>query len=93
MSHCNKDETLRVEPVAVEPKLKKLSPTKKFQIAVRLPPSLFSKFKKYVEETGMSQTDVVVSALAKHLDSTESVPMSQRILKLEERVDTLESKI
>jgi hypothetical protein len=81
-----------VEPLSVEPKLKSLPPFKKSQVAVRLPPSLFSKFKKYVQETGMSQTDVVVSALAKYLDSDEGVPMIQRLSELEERVSVLESK-
>jgi hypothetical protein len=81
-----------VEPLTVEPKLKGLSPSKKSQIAVRVPPSLFSKLKRYVQQTGISQTDVIVSALAKHLDSVEGVPMIQRILELEKRVDALESK-
>lgn len=81
-----------VEPLSVEPKLKGLPPSKKSQIAVRVPPSLFSKLKRYVQQTGLSQTDVIVSALAKHLDSVEGVPMIQRILELEKRVDALESK-
>ncbi|MEG4043770.1 DUF6009 family protein [Microcoleus sp. Pol17_C1] len=81
-----------VEPLSVEPKLKGLPPSKKSQIAVRVPPSLFSKLKRYVQQTGISQTDVIVSALAKHLDSVEGVPMIQRILELEKRVDALESK-
>jgi uncharacterized protein YqkB len=84
--------TEAVEPLTVEPKLKGLSPSKKSQIAVRVPPSLFSKLKRYVQQTGISQTDVIVSALAKHLDSVEGVPMIQRILELEKRVDALESK-
>jgi len=81
-----------VEPLSVEPKLRGLPPSKKSQIAVRVPPSLFSKLKRYVQQTGISQTDVIVSALAKHLDSVEGVPMIQRILELEKRVDALESK-
>jgi hypothetical protein len=76
----------------VEPKLKGLAPSKKSQIAVRLPRNLFSKFKKYVHETGMSQTDVVITALAQYLDSTEGVPMIQKISELEKRVSALEAK-
>jgi predicted DNA-binding protein len=82
-----------VEPLSVEPKHKGLSPSKKSQIAVRVPRSLFSKLKRYVQQTGISQTDVIVSALAKHLDSVEDLPMIQRILELEKRVDALEIKI
>ena len=81
-----------VEPLTVEPKLKGLSPSKKSQIAVRVPPSLFSKLKRYVQQTGISQTDVIVSALANHLDSVEDVPMIQRLLELEKRVSVLEIK-
>ncbi len=81
-----------VEPLIAEPKLKKTPLFKKAQVAVRLPPSLFSKFKKYVRETGMSQTDVIVSALAKYLNSDEGVPMIQKVSELEQRVSVLESK-
>lgn len=80
-----------VEPLSVEPKLRGLPPSKKSQIAVRVPPNLFSKLKRYVQQTGISQTDVIVSALAKHLDSVEDVPIIQRILELEQRVTALES--
>lgn len=80
-----------VEPFSVEPKLRSLPPSKKAQIAVRVPPSLLSKLKRYVQQTGISQTDVIVSALAKHLDSVEDVPIIQRILELEQRVTALES--
>ena len=84
--------TEAVEPLSVEPKHKGLSPSKKSQIAVRVPPSLFSKLKRYVQQTGISQTDVIVSALANHLDSVEDVPMIQRLLELEKRVSVLEIK-
>ncbi|TAE15699.1 MAG: DNA-binding domain-containing protein [Oscillatoriales cyanobacterium] len=76
----------------MEPKHKGLSPSKKSQIAVRVPRSLFSKLKRYVQQTGISQTDVIVSALASHLDSVEDIPMIQRILELEKRVSVLEIK-
>jgi predicted DNA-binding protein/uncharacterized protein YqkB len=81
-----------VEPLTVEPKLKGLSPSKKSQIAVRVPPSLFSKLKRYVQQTGISQTDVIVSALSSHLDSVEDIPIIQRLLELEKRVSVLETK-
>ena len=84
--------TEAVEPLSVEPKHKGLSPSKKSQIAVRVPRSLFTKLKKYVQQTGISQTDVIVSALANHLDSVEDVPMTQRLLELEKRVSVLEIK-
>jgi hypothetical protein len=84
--------TEAVEPLSVEPKLKGLPPSKKSQIAVRIPRNLFNKLKRYVQQTGISQTDAIVSALAYHLDSVEDVPMIQRLLELEKRVSVLESK-
>ncbi len=36
----------------------------KSQIAVRVPPTLLEKLNSYVEKTGTSKTDVVVSAYA-----------------------------
>ena len=36
----------------------------KSQIAVRVPPSLLAELNQYVERTGTSKTDVVVSAYA-----------------------------
>jgi len=81
-----------VESSTVEPKRKIPFSSKKLQIAVRLPRTLFNDFKEYVEATGLSQTDVIVTALAKHLDSAEGVPMLHRILELEKRVEALENK-
>jgi hypothetical protein len=40
----------------------------------------------------MSQTDIVVSALASYFDSTEEIPLIQRIVAIEKRLITLESK-
>ena len=79
-----------VDPLTVEPQTKGLSPKKKSQIAVRIPPSLLRKLDSHVKRTGLSKTEVVVSALANYLDSVEDVPLIQRIVKLEERVAVLE---
>lgn len=82
--------TEAVDPLTVEPQTKGLSPKKKSQIAVRIPPSLLRKLDSHVKRTGLSKTEVVVSALANYLDSVEDVPLIQRIVKLEERVAVLE---
>lgn len=63
------------------------------QIAVRMPPSLMEKLNSYVEKIGTSKTEVVVSAIAKYLDCSEDVPLSQRMAELERRMATLENKI
>ncbi|MDJ0661753.1 MAG: DNA-binding domain-containing protein [Crocosphaera sp.] len=42
----------------------------KSQIAVRVPSPLLAELNSYVEETGISKTEVVVSAVAKYLGYT-----------------------
>jgi predicted DNA-binding protein len=63
------------------------------QIAVRMPPSLMEKLNSYVERTGTSKTDVVVSAIAHYLGCAESVPLSQRVAEVERRVGELEARV
>jgi hypothetical protein len=48
------------------------------------------KLNSYVERTGISKTDVVVSAIATYLGCAESVPLSQRMAEVEKRVAELE---
>ena len=60
------------------------------QITIRLSPSLLNSLNQYVEETGTSKTDVVVSAIAQYLGSAESMPLSQRVAELETKVKQLE---
>lgn len=50
------------------------------------------KLKDYINQTKMSQTEVVVSALAEYLEDKDSTPLIHRILLLEERVKALESR-
>lgn len=40
----------------------------------------------------MTQTDVVVSALANYFDSTEETPLIQKIVEIEKRLEALEAK-
>lgn len=91
-NYKNNYPTEAVDPLTVEPKTLGLSPKKKSQIAVRIPQSLHRKLNSYIRKTGMSQTDVVVSALASYFDSTEEVPLIQRIVAIEKRLALLEAK-
>ena len=62
------------------------------QITVRLAPSLLTELNQYVEQTGTSKTDVVVSAIAQYLGCAESMPLSQRLAEVEKRVAELEKR-
>ncbi|MDJ0576347.1 MAG: ribbon-helix-helix protein, CopG family [Xenococcaceae cyanobacterium MO_234.B1] len=63
------------------------------QITVRLSPSLLAELNHYVEKSGTSKTDVVVSAIAQYLGCADDVPLTQRIAELEMRVNQLEALV
>ncbi len=63
------------------------------QIAVRMPQTLFDELSSYVEKTGTSKTDVVVSAIAEYLGCADNVPLSQRVAELERRFTELENVV
>jgi len=63
------------------------------QITVRISPSLLTSLNQYVESTGTSKTDVVISALAQYLDCAEEVPLSQRMAEVENRLTELEDLV
>ncbi|MEM1168322.1 MAG: DUF6009 family protein [Cyanobacteria bacterium P01_H01_bin.35] len=81
-----------VDPLSVTPQDIGDRPPKKSQIAVRIPFPLMRKLKDYINQTKMSQTEVVVSALAEYLEDKDSTPLIHRILLLEKRVEALESR-
>ena len=62
-------------------------------ITVRLSPSLLAELDHYVEKSGTSKTDVVVSAIAQYLGCADSVPLTQRMAELEMRVNQLETLV
>jgi predicted DNA-binding protein len=55
------------------------------QIAIRLSPSLLQELNNYVELTGTSKTDVVVSAISQYIGCADNVPLNQRVNELERR--------
>ena len=66
---------------------------RKPQITVRISPSLLTSLNQYVEKTGTSKTDVVISAIAQYLDCAEEVPLSQRMAEVENRLTELEDLV
>ena len=62
------------------------------QITIRLSPSLLSELNQYVESTGTSKTEVVVSAIAQYLGCVDQVSINQRMAELERRMAVLEAK-
>ncbi len=62
------------------------------QITIRLEPSLLSELNQYVESTGSSKTEVVVSAIAQYLGCVDQVSINQRMAELERRMAVLEAQ-
>ena len=63
------------------------------QITIRLSPSLLSELNQYVESTGSSKTEVVVSVIGQYLDCADQVSINQRIADLENKVAKLEFEV
>ena len=63
------------------------------QITVRISPSLLMELNNYVEKTGTSKTDVVVTAIAQYLGCGSDVPLSQRMAEVEKKVAELENLV
>ena len=63
------------------------------QIAIRLSSSLLQELNNYVELTGTSKTDVVVSAISQYLGCADNVPLNQRVGELERRLRELHRMI
>ena len=63
------------------------------QIAIRLSPSLLQELNNYVELTGTSKTDVVVSAISQYLGCADNVPLNQRVGELERKLRELENLV
>jgi hypothetical protein len=60
---------------------------------VRIPLPLLRKLNAHIKKTGMSQTDVVISALSDYLNVEEDqMTLTQKMAALEERVAALEAK-
>lgn len=59
------------------------------QIAVRVPPALLAELDCHIERTGISKTDVVVTAIAQYLGCANETPLSQRVAALELQIKEL----
>ena len=81
-----------LDPLTVRVGFKGLSPRQTSQIAVRIPVPLLRKMILCSNNTGMNQTDIMLTALTKYLDSEGEMSVGQRLDALEKRVTELESK-
>ncbi len=62
----------------------------KAQISIRMPRSLLAQLNSYLEDAGLSRTEVIVRAIASYLQSEQKDSLEQRVNQLEQRMTVLE---
>lgn len=60
------------------------------QLGVRIPSHLNNQLMSYIAQTGISKTELVISALASYLGCAENVPLNERVARIEARLAALE---
>lgn len=63
------------------------------QFCIRIPKELDERLVDYAKHNRTTKTKVMIDALAYYLGATEDVPLSQRMVELEEKVAALEALI
>ncbi len=63
------------------------------QLGIRIPANLNQRLTDFMEQTGISKTDVVVSALASYLGCTEEISLTERMASIEAKVAMLEAMV
>ena len=59
-------------------------------VGVRIPSNLYEKLMAHANKVHVSKSEVVISALAHYLKSTEDIPLSERVANLEAKVEELQ---
>ncbi len=59
-------------------------------VGVRIPSNLYDKLMAHANKVNVSKSEVVISALAHYLESTEDIPLSERVASLEAKVEELQ---
>ena len=59
-------------------------------VGVRIPSNLYEKLLVHTSKVHASKSEVIISALAHYLESTEDLPLSERVADLEAKVEELQ---
>jgi predicted DNA-binding protein len=62
-------------------------------VGVRIPSNLYEKLLAHANQVHASKSEVVISALAHYLGSTEDVPLSKRVTEIEAKVEELQALV
>lgn len=63
------------------------------QLGICIPASLNDRLTAFMEQTGISKTDVVVSVLASYLGCTEEISLTERVVCIEAKMAHLEAMV
>ena len=62
-------------------------------VGVRIPSNLYEKLQAHTSKVDVSKSEVIITALAQYLGSTEDIPLSQRVAEIESKLAVLEAKV
>lgn len=62
-------------------------------VGVRIPSNLYEKLQAHTSKVDVSKSEVIITALAQYLGSTEEIPLSQRVTEIESKLAVLEAKV
>jgi predicted DNA-binding protein len=60
-------------------------------ITLRLPDPLYKRLQSHISESGSTQTDAIVAAIATYFGEGERLPLVERVSRVEKRLDVLEN--
>ena len=63
------------------------------QFSVRLPKELDERLNSYVKVAGTTKTKVMLDALAHYLGCADDVPLTRRVIEIEERLAAIEARV
>ncbi|WP_013320606.1 ribbon-helix-helix protein, CopG family [Gloeothece verrucosa] len=59
------------------------------QISIRLAPALLERLNRYIERTGRSKTEIIITALSGYLGANDGDDLGNRLTRLEENMADL----
>lgn len=63
------------------------------QFSVRIPPELDQKVKEYAVKNDTTKSHVMITALARYLDCESKIPLTQRVVELEQQMAEVKEQI
>ncbi len=63
------------------------------QLGIRIPSSLNQRLTAFMEQTGMSKTEVVTNALTSYMGCTDEISITERMASIEAKMALLEALV